>query len=155
MSPRFTLKLPDMVEEGMPFTELQGNFALRDGTLSTEDLAITSNAMNLSLVGDVDLAKKELDLILGVKPLRTVDKLITRIPIAGWLLTGKEKALITAHFEIKGPSHAPRVQPIPVTSISGKVLGIFQRVLGLPGKLVTDPGEVLTGQPSEPAPQKP
>ncbi|MEZ4485755.1 MAG: AsmA-like C-terminal domain-containing protein [Syntrophotaleaceae bacterium] len=150
-----TLKLPDMVEEGMPFSDLQGNFALRDGILSTEDLFITSNAMNLSLVGDVDMVKEELDLILGVKPLRTVDKLITRIPIAGWILTGEEKALITAHFEIKGSSHSPKVQAVPVTSISGKVLGIFKRVLGLPGKLITDPGEVITGQPSEPAPQGP
>ena len=155
VSQLLTLQLPDMVEQGMPFTSLKGNFTLRDGILSTEDLSVTSNAMNLSLVGNFDLVKKELDLTLGVKPLRTVDKLITRIPIAGWLLTGDEKALITAHFEIKGPSDAPRVKPIPVTSVSSKVLGIFKRVLGLPGKLITDPGEVLTGQPSEPEPQKP
>lgn len=150
-----TLKLPDMAREGMPFTELKGNFALRDGILTTEDLFVTSNAMNLSLIGDVDLVKKDLDLILGVKPLQTVDKVITRIPIAGWLLTGEEKALITAHFEIKGPSSAPKVQAIPATSISDKVLGIFKRVFNLPGKLITDPGEVITGQPSEPAPQAP
>lgn len=147
-----TLQLPDMVEEGMPFSKMEGSFALRDGILTTEDLLVTSNAMNLSLVGDVDLAKEELDLILGIKPFGTVDKLVTRIPIAGWLLTGEEKALITAHFEITGPSQSPKVQAIPVTSISGKVLGIFQRVLGLPGKLITDPGEVMTGQPQKPAP---
>jgi uncharacterized protein involved in outer membrane biogenesis len=142
-----TLQLPDMVEEGMPFSNLGGGFILRDGVLTTEDLFVTSNAMNLSLVGDVDLVKNELDLILGVKPFGTVDKLITHIPIAGWLLTGEDKALITAHFEITGPSKAPKVLPIPVTSVSSKVLGIFQRVLGLPGKLITDPGEVITGQP--------
>jgi uncharacterized protein YhdP len=147
-----TLELPDMVEEGMPFSSMEGSFILRNGVLTTEDLLVTSNAMNLSLVGDVDLVNEELDLLLGVKPFGTVDKLVTRIPIAGWLLTGKEKALITAHFEITGPSKAPRVRAIPVTSVSSKVLGIFQRVLGLPGKLITDPGEVFTGQPAEPAP---
>ncbi len=150
-----SLQLPDMVEEGMPFTSLEGGFVLRDGVLTTEDLLITSNAMNLSLVGDINLINKELDLILGVKPFGTVDKLITHIPIAGWLLTGEEKALITAHFEITGPSKAPKVLPVPVTSVSNKVLGIFKRVLGLPGKLITDPGEVITGQPAEPAPQGP
>lgn len=148
-----TLQLPDMVEEGMPFKSLDGGFVLRDGVLTTEDLLITSNAMNLSLVGDINLVNKELDLILGVKPFGTVDKLITHIPIAGWLLTGEEKALITAHFEITGPSKSPRVLPVPVTSVSNKVLGIFRRVLGLPGKLITDPGEVITGQPGEPATQ--
>ncbi|APG28637.1 hypothetical protein A7E78_12750 [Syntrophotalea acetylenivorans] len=150
-----TLQLPDMVEEGMPFSSLEGGFVLRDGVLTTEDLLITSNAMNLSLVGDINLVNKELDLILGVKPFGTVDKLVTHIPVAGWLLTGKEKALITAHFEITGPSKSPKVLPVPVTSVSTKVLGIFKRVLGLPGKLITDPGEVITGQPAKPAPQGP
>lgn len=145
-----TMQLPDMVEEGMPFSRLEGGFSLRDGVLTTEDLFVTSNAMNLSLVGDINLAKEELDLLLGIKPFGTVDKLVTRIPIAGWLLTGKEKALITAHFEITGPSKTPKVRAIPATSVSSKVLGIFQRVLGLPGKLITDPGEVITGQPTEP-----
>ncbi len=147
-----TLKLPDMVEQGMPFSSMEGSFILRDGVLTTEDLLVTSNAMNLSLVGDVDLVNEDLNLLLGVKPFGTVDKVITRIPIAGWLLTGEDKALITAHFAITGPSKAPKVQAIPVTSVSSKVLGIFQRVLGLPGKLVTDPGEVITGQPAEQAP---
>ena len=147
-----TLQLPDMVEEGMPFSNMEGSFVLRDGVLTTEDLLVTSNAMNLSLVGDVDLVKEELNLLLGIKPFGTVDKVITRIPIAGWLLTGADKALITAHFEVTGPSKTPKVQAIPVTSVSSKVLGIFQRVLGLPGKLITDPGEVLTGQPQESTP---
>ncbi len=146
VSQLLTLKLPDMAREGMPFNSLQGSFSLEKGKLTTEDLFVSSNAMNLSLVGDIDLVNEELDLVLGVKPFRTVDKIITRIPIAGWLLTGEEKALITAHFEIKGPSGDPVVRPIPVTSISEKVIGIFKRVLGLPGKVVTDFGGLVTGE---------
>ncbi|MCD4688344.1 MAG: AsmA-like C-terminal region-containing protein, partial [Desulfuromonadaceae bacterium] len=141
-----------MVERGMPFSSMEGSFVLRDGVLTTEDLQVTSNAMILSLVGAVDLVKEELTFLLGVQPFGTVDQVITRIPIAGWLLTGEDKALITAHFAITGPSKAPKVQAIPVTSVSSKVLGIFKRVLGLPGKLVTDPVEVITGQPAEPPP---
>jgi uncharacterized protein YhdP len=141
-----TLKLPDMAREGMPFNSLQGSFSLEKGKLTTEDLFVSSNAMNLSLIGDIDLVNEELDLVLGIKPFRTVDKIITRIPIAGWLLTGEEKALITAHFEIKGPSGDPVVRPIPVSSISEKVIGIFKRVLGLPGKVITDFGGLVTGE---------
>jgi len=141
-----TFNLPDMAHEGMPFKRLKGNFSLSKGILSTDDLFVDSNAMNLSLVGHSDLATRELDLILGVKPLRTVDKIVTQIPIAGWLLTGEEKALITAHFEIKGKSDDPEVTPIPITSVSETVLGIFKRVLGLPGKVVTDMGELLQGE---------
>jgi hypothetical protein len=99
--------------------------------------------MNLSLIGDLDLKEDTLDMVLGVKPLRTVDQIVTNIPIAGWLLAGDEKALITAPFEIKGPSSDPEVSAIPVSSISGQVLGIFKRVLGLPGKVVSDVGDLF------------
>lgn len=141
-----TFKLPDMAREGMPFNRLTTTFSLNRGILSTNDLFVDSNAMNLSLVGDIDLVGEKMDLILGVKPLRTVDKIVSRIPLAGWLLTGKEKALITAHFEIRGKAEDPEVTPIPVTSISEQVLGIFKRTLGLPGKVITDVGRLLENE---------
>lgn len=149
VSQLLTLRLPDMASEGMPFDQLSATLVLRDGVLSSEDLFIESNAINLSLVGQIDLPRDELDLLLGVKPLRTVDQIVTRIPIAGWLLTGEEKALVTAHFQIRGPSKAPEVSAIPISSLSKQVLGIFQRVLGLPGKLIEDASELL--QPATPA----
>jgi hypothetical protein len=141
-----SLQLPDMNQKGMPFERLTGTFSLRSGVLSTEDLFVKSNAMNLSLVGDSDLGKGKVDMVLGVKPLGTVDKIITQIPIAGWLLAGEEKALITAHFHIIGRSDDPEVIPVPITSVSEKVRGVFRRVLELPGKVVTDMENVLGGE---------
>jgi uncharacterized protein YhdP len=144
-----TFQLPDMSLEGMPFNKLKGAFSLRRGVLSTEDLLVDSNAMNLSLVGNMDLKKQTLDLTLGVKPLQTVDKIVTNIPLAGWILAGKEKALITIYFHIKGKSEDPEVIPIPITSLSKKILGIFRRVLQLPGKVITDMRKILGGGKSE------
>lgn len=143
VSQLLTLRLPDMASEGMPFDRLAATLALRNGIMSSEDLVIDSNAMNLSLVGSIDLPRDELDLLLGIKPLGTVDRIVTSIPIAGWLLAGENKALITAHFQIRGPSAAPVVTAIPISSLSKQVLGIFQRVLGLPGKMLSDVGEML------------
>lgn len=139
----FTLHLPDMASKGMPFTALDATFDLRNGKLATEDLAVASNAMNLSLVGDYDLRQDRCELLLGVKPFGTVDKIVSKIPLAGWILTGDNKALITAHFRITGPIDDPEVDAIPITSVSDKVLGIFKRTLGLPGKMVDDMGKLF------------
>jgi hypothetical protein len=144
-----SFKLPDMAEDGMPFRRLHATFALKEGVLSTEDLLIDSNAMNLSLLGTVDLRQDRLDLLLGVKPLGTVDRILTRLPLAGWILTGEEKALITAHFQIRGGSDDPEVTAIPISSLSDTVVGIFSRVLGLPGKLIGDLGDLLEGSSSD------
>ena len=145
ISQLFKLKLPDMVSEGMPYTDIKGTMAIKDGFASTNDLFIASNAMNISIVGKHDFINDNLDFTVGIQPLQTVDKVISHIPIVGWILTGKEKAFITTYFEIKGKSTAPKVSAIPVSSIGKGVLGIFKRVFQLPAKLITDTGEVILG----------
>lgn len=145
VSQLFRFRLPDMVSEGMPYTEIKGTFAINDGIVSTNDLFVISNAMNMSMVGKHDFINDNMDFTLGIQPLQTVDKVVSHIPIVGWILTGKEKTLISTYFEIKGKSTAPKVSAIPVTSLGKGVLGIFKRVFQLPAKLVTDTGEVILG----------
>jgi uncharacterized protein YhdP len=139
----FTLQLPDMARDGMPFNRLTASFDINRSVLRTEDLFIDSNAMNLSLVGGLNLKTEKLDLLLGLKPLRTVDKIVTRIPLAGWILTGEEKALITAHFQIRGHADDPEVRAVPLNSLSEKAVGIFRRILGLPGHVVENVEEMV------------
>jgi uncharacterized protein YhdP len=139
-------QLPDMVSGGMPYSSIKGNISVRDGLLASQDLFISSNAINISIVGSADIVKEELDLTLGVQPLQTVDKIVNRIPIVGWLLTGKDKDLLTAYFEAKGKWSDPQVNAIPVKSIGKGILHIFIRAFQLPVKLFTDSGEVIFGQ---------
>jgi hypothetical protein len=145
VSQLFSFKLPDMVSDGMPYNRIEGNLAIKDGVVSTDDLFIASNAMNMSIVGTNDFIHDKLDITLGIQPLQTVDKVVSKIPIVGWLLTGKNKAMLTTYFEIKGKSTNPNVSAIPITSLGKGVLGIFKRVFQLPAKLFTNTGEVILG----------
>ncbi len=145
----FAGKLPDMDKDGMPFTLLEGSIRVANGRLRTEDLHVVSEAMNMSLVGDQSLVEDTLNLDLGVMPLRTVDKVVSNIPVAGWVLAGDKKALFTAHFKITGPTEAPKVTAVPVDSVSSTVFGIVKRTFGLPGKLVKDLGGLLQKEPEK------
>jgi uncharacterized protein involved in outer membrane biogenesis len=146
VSQLFKLQLPDMVSGGMPFNKITGDFAIRDGIASTQNLMLDSNAINISAVGKFDLPRNELDLNIGVQPLQTVDKVVSRIPIVGWILTGKDHSLVTTYFEAKGPIEDPRVTAVPVKSLAKGVLNIFKRVFELPARLFTDTGEVIIGK---------
>ncbi|MDD2852318.1 MAG: AsmA-like C-terminal domain-containing protein [Desulfuromonadaceae bacterium] len=139
-------KLPDMVSGGMPYSSIKGSFAVKDGTLTTKDLFISSNAINMSVIGSANIVKEELDFTIGAQPLQTVDKIVNRIPIVGWLLTGKEKDLLTAYFEAKGKWDDPRVEAIQIKSMSKGMLNMFVRIFQLPVKLFTDTGEVILGK---------
>ena len=138
VSQLFSFQLPDMDDEGMPFDLLEGSIRVADGQMTTYDMHVLSKAMNMSMVGTKDLVKDTVDFDLAVMPLGTVDKVITSIPIAGWILTGEEKALISAQFKIKGPSENPDVEAVPISSVSDTVFGIVKRTIGLPIKLIKD-----------------
>lgn len=142
----FSGRLPDMDREGMPFTLMEGSFQFREGLVHSDDLKIIGEAMNMSIVGKHNLKDETIDMILGVMPLRTVDKVVSSIPIAGWILAGEDQAVLTAYFRVVGATENPSVSAIPVNSISSTVLGVFKRTLGLPEKLIKDIGSFFQSE---------
>jgi uncharacterized protein YhdP len=135
-----------MVSGGMPYSNITGNIVIKEGSISSQDLFISSDAINISILGSADIVKEELDFTLGVQPLQTVDKIVNHIPVVGWILTGKDKDFLTAYFEAKGKWSDPKVSAIPVKSLGKGILGIFRRVFELPVRLFTDTGKVILGQ---------
>jgi hypothetical protein len=144
VSQLFALKLPDMDREGMPFNKLTAHFNLDKGVLGTEDLKVESDAMNQSYLGELDLVNKSGDFSVAIHPLGTVDKIVSSVPIAGWLLTGEDKALLTAHFSVKGKFGAYSVNAMPLDTLAEPTIGLLRRAIGLPFKLIKDP-QILWG----------
>ena len=140
----FALQLPDMDVDGMPFDLLSANFQLDKGILRSEDLTIQSEAMNQAYKGQFNLIDKEVDLGLEIHPLGTIDKIVSSIPVAGWLLTGENKALLTAHFSVKGKAGDASVEAMPLDTLAEPTIGLLKRTLGLPFKLIEDP-QILWG----------
>ena len=139
-------QLPDMVNDGMPYNAITGTFSLKDGILSTNDWFVNSDAMNMSIVGTTNIIREELDVIIGIQPFQTVDKVVSRIPVVGWILASDTKGLITLYFQAHGNRNNPTVDAIPVKFLDKGVLNIFKKLFKLPEKLITDTGEVIMGQ---------
>lgn len=145
ISQLFSFKLPDMSKDGMPFNKISSTIEARNGLLSTHDLFVDSNVMHMDATGTVDLGKEELNLLIGVQPLQTVDKLINRIPVVGWLLTGGDGSLITTYFEVQGNWSNPDITAIPVQGMATGTLDILRRAVELPVRIFTDSDKVLLG----------
>ncbi len=144
VSQLLTLQLPDMDKEGMPFTKLTANLKLDKGVLSSDDLVIRSEAMNQAYRGKLDLVKDEIDLAVAIQPLGTIDKIVSRIPVAGWLLAGENEAVLSAHFTVTGKTGDADVSVQPLDTLTETTIGLLRRTLGLPFKLVEDP-QILWG----------
>jgi len=155
VSQLLTFSLPDMANNGMPFNEITSTVRVKDGVMTTEDFFIDSNVMHLTTVGYIDLGNEKLDMLIGVQPLQTVDRVVSRIPVLGWILSGGDGSLITTYFEAKGSWSNPEVTAIPVKGMAVGTLNIFRRVFELPVRLFTDTGEVILGNQKERPKAKP
>jgi uncharacterized protein YhdP len=124
----FKLQLPDMASNGMPYNSITANMSVKDGILSSEDFFIESDAMRISAVGKIDLIKKEIDSTMGVHPLQTIDKIVSKIPIAGWIITDDKGNLITVNFKVEGKLNDPNVNFTPVGATSKGKQSVFKRL---------------------------
>jgi len=149
VSQLLSFSLPDMARDGMPFNQITATIGVKNGILTTQDFFIDSNVMHVTTVGSIDIVKETLDMLIGVQPLQTVDRIVSRIPVVGWVLSGGDGSLITTYFEAKGSWENPEVTAIPVKTMAKGTLDIFRRVFELPVRLFTDSGEVILGNQKE------
>ena len=131
----FKRKPPDLSTEGFYFESIGGHIVINKGVLKTENLTIKSPIFNAVAKGIGDLTKKQVNFDLGVQPLGTVDWIVSKIPIAGYILTGKEKSLLIYYFKVKGPWFEPEVHHIPLKNMGGSTMGFFKRLFLTPGRL--------------------
>jgi len=125
-------RLPDLKTKGLPFHQIMANIYVKDGIASTDDFVVDSDAMKITLIGKVDLGKNQIDARIGVHPLVTLDTVLSKIPIVGYVLTGKEKGFLSFIYEVSGDLDDPKVEAIPIKSLGQGFWGIIRRLLETP-----------------------
>jgi uncharacterized protein YhdP len=132
VSQLFMGRLPDLKTQGLPYHQIMANIQVKDGIASTEDFLVNSDAMKITLIGKVDLGKNQIDARIGVHPLVTIDTVLSKVPIAGYILTGKDKAFLSYVYEVTGELDDPKIEAIPMKGMGENFLGIIRRLLETP-----------------------
>jgi len=129
---------------GLPFHGITADFQIKDGVATTDDFLVDSDAMRITGIGQIDLAKNQIDAKIGVHPLVAIDVVLSKIPIAGYILTGKDKAFLSFVYEVKGDLDEPKIEAIPAKSLGEGIAGIIKRLLETPVR----PFQMIPGKPN-------
>ncbi|MBW1645471.1 MAG: AsmA-like C-terminal domain-containing protein, partial [Deltaproteobacteria bacterium] len=149
VSQLFSLNLPNLSTDGLPYDRFSGSFKVKDGVLSTEDILVRGPAMNISAAGDISLPRRWVDMEVSVQPLQTVGKTIAMIPIIGYIITGEGKTLIAMNFTVKGPFGKTKVESIPFRGLVSKSGEILKRLIGTPVRILSWPGKFFSSPGKE------
>jgi hypothetical protein len=128
----FKGRFPDLTTKGLPYHQIIVNIHVKDGIASAEDLVIDSDAMKITLFGKFDVGKNLIDAKIGIHPLVTLDTVLSNVPIAGYIITGKDKAFLSFVYEVKGDLNNPKIEAIPIKGMGEDFLGIIKRLLETP-----------------------
>jgi len=129
----------NLLEEGIPFDQLEGTFSIKNGLLSSQDLALKSPVLKLTVAGSYDIPTEIYDSIFAVSPFGAYSNLLKDIPLFGSLIKGERKGLMTALFEVKGPRTKPEITYLPLESFAGGLKGLAQFAVDVLKNVVTLP----------------
>ena len=132
VSQLFRGRLPDLATKGLPYHQILANIHIKDGVASTDDFVVDSDAMKITIFGNVDLGKNLIDARIGIHPLVTLDTVLSNVPIAGYILTGDNKAFLSYIYEVKGNLDDPKIEAVPIKSMGEGFFGIIKRLLETP-----------------------
>jgi hypothetical protein len=132
---------PKVDERGFPYRSItakgrfqKGSFILDESFFRSDVIGIAANG-SISLIGD-ETRPYDSRLTVLVAPLGKLDRLVRGIPVLGYLLGG---TLTSVPVGVSGDIRNPRVVPLAPGAVLGEVVGIFERTLKLPGRVLPRP----------------
>ncbi|MDQ1335989.1 MAG: AsmA 2 protein [Thermodesulfobacteriota bacterium] len=126
---------PHLSKEGIYFESIGAQFDLHKGIAKTEDVTMRGPAFNAAAMGEANLSTARVNGEIGIQPLGTIDFLISKVPVAGYLLTGDKKSLYGEYFKIDGPLSDPDVRYMPLKSLGNGTVGFLTRLLLTPKRM--------------------
>jgi hypothetical protein len=122
----------DVWRKGLAYDKVTVKSRLKHDRIEIDEGILDSPYVKMASQGYIDLAGSKLDVKVLVSPMRTIDRIIEKIPVLGYILGG---TLISIPIHVSGDIKDPKVRPILISSDSG-LLGMMKRTLELPFKVL-------------------
>ena len=129
----FKGQLPDLDREKISYSALKIRGAIRGQRVQIEEGMLDASAMAIMARGYLDLSNDTLDLNAVISPLKTVNKVVKKIPVLGYVMGG---TLTSVPMKISGDIKDPKISFLSLSAIGSETLGIIERTFKLPIKLV-------------------
>lgn len=129
----FRGKLPDIAQEGFAYHSISLKGKIENSKLLIKEAIIDGSSMEIVFEGSIDLVGKKVNLNMLIAPLKTVDFILRKIPLVRDI-TGR--SLISMPVRVTGDLGNPEVTYHPLSSVGSGLLGIMERTIELPVKII-------------------
>jgi hypothetical protein len=146
----FTGGRSDLSEDGYGYAKAYAKAQIDGGKVQIEEILVDGNSLKITGQGNISLGAGEADITLLAAPLKTIDRIVNKIPVINYIAGG---SLITIPLRLTGPLTDIKVKPIRPSAVGEGVLNIMERTLKAPFKLVQGASEFVVEESSRTIPR--
>ncbi|MFA7384064.1 MAG: AsmA-like C-terminal domain-containing protein, partial [Desulfurivibrionaceae bacterium] len=117
---------------GFPYKDLLLKTHVQDNELVIDEAVIRGEGLNLFARGKMNLATFDLDVVVLISPFKTLDAIVSKVPLVGRIIGGETATLITFPVGVTGRANDPQVTPLPPSAVGEGLVNIIKRTLLLP-----------------------
>ena len=132
----------DLEKDGYPFDRQTATMDIANGLVVSKDIVMDGPILKMTAAGQYDMVNKELDFVTAANPLGPYFELLQELPLMH-LLLDDDRGVNLAMFSIKGPLHAPTIEPLAVESVASGVTGFANLALSILKNTLTLPQKIL------------
>jgi hypothetical protein len=140
----------DLTEKGYGYTVARATADIGGGKLVFNEILLDGNSLKITGQGSIDLRDQEVDVTLLAAPLKTVDRLVNKIPIISYITGG---SLVSIPLRLDGRLNDIQVTTMPPAAVGKGLLNLMQRTLKAPFKLMEGAASLATPGSGKPATQ--
>ena len=112
----------------IPYERLEGDFSIKEGIATTEELMLISDVLTLAASGSIDIPSQTLKGKIVARPFGSLRSLLIKVPGLGKKVTNIQDKLLSTYFTIEGKVGEPEVKAVLLKSVKGGVRDIFSRL---------------------------
>lgn len=118
--------------KGFPYTNLLFRAYVKENELIIDEAVIRGEGLNLFAKGKMNLSTFDLDVVVMISPFKTLDAIVSKVPLVGRVIGGDTATLVTFPVGVTGKASDPQVTLLPPGAVGEGLLNIVKRTLLLP-----------------------
>jgi len=147
--------LPDLFTEGLKYSEMGIHGIVRNNKIVFDNIYVKGQGLNMFASGELDMSTFELNGLILVSPFKTIDTIVSKVPLVSMIIPGKSGAVFSIPVKVTGNFKDPKLDIMPTKAVTGTIKNIFMNTLKFPWKILnfsnnkdkkTEPGKIIEQQ---------
>lgn len=129
--------MPQVDGKGFSYSQMVFEADIEKNILKIKKAVIRGEGLNLFARGTMNLKNHEADFTVLIAPFKTLDKIVTKIPLVGRVIGGENATIVTIPVGVKGPITNPSVIPLSPDAIGEGIVNLVKDTLLLPFRILS------------------